>query len=255
MELGETIAIAIANLISESKEDCWYCKEKPEKTEIQNQLNEDPDSLGLPPPENDLKNASSRLGENLGLRPNWIINKPNSDNKTEVVPGAHHLIPGNASLNKAKTLLKYIKKGDKINGDIGYDVNCRENGVWLPGNYGVREGASDFKIKWSQYQYQEEYAINAMKKANAQFHDAHNKYSQRVLKTLEEIAGKIVVNMPDKCPVCKNTVEDKARPPYGLVGRLNACSRHHRRFLSGSSRKWPVQSGYFTSKHSKLLVV
>lgn len=248
MQVGETIAVIV---FSKGKEDCWYCKEKPEKDDLQNQLVEAPSSIGKK--ENDLKNDSSELGKALGFRPMWSIKTPHTDKKVYVIAAAHHLIPGNASLKRATTLLKYIEKAKgKISGDIGYDVNSRKNGVWLPGSYAVRE-KSTLKIKWSRYRFQDEYAIRAMKVHNAQFHDSHPDYSKNVLKTLRKIAAKIVTRGPEKCPVCGKTLEDKSRPPYGLVGRLDAVSRSNRKFLVGPAHKWPVISGYFTSKRSKLM--
>ena len=49
---------------------------------------------------------------------------------------AHHLIPGKASMGKAKALHKYIRKGE-ICCNLGYSVDGNENGVWLPGLHAV----------------------------------------------------------------------------------------------------------------------
>jgi hypothetical protein len=60
--------------------------------------------------------------------------------------------------------MKYMKTDGKAKGNIGYNVNARTNGVWLPGNYGVRP--------WG-----------------AQFHDAHKQYSKFVRKVLDKNSG------------------------------------------------------------------
>ncbi|HMU65825.1 MAG TPA: AHH domain-containing protein [Cellvibrionaceae bacterium] len=252
-DIGEAIAVIVAT--PDSDEPCWACKKEPE-TQLQNNLNESPSSIGEP--ENQLHNDSSELGKSLGFRPTWTIQVAESAApgaepiSAEVTAAAHHLIPGNASLKKCPQILDLIEASrDKIRSDIGYNVNSEQNGVWLPGSYGVNPD-SVFKKKWSAFTNQQEYAFKAMDRANAQFHDAHPEYSRQVIRALRSLADKITLTAPEKCGICGEKTEDKARPPYGLVGRLNQISSMHRRFLRGPMRKWPIQSGYFTSRWSGL---
>jgi hypothetical protein len=247
VEIAEGIAVAV---VTGGHEDCWFCKEKPKDENAKTDLDEEPSSVGKL--ENDLKNDSSKLGNALGHRPSWMIALPNIDTTAQVVPAAHHLIPGNAALNKVTKLVDYLKAGSKIRADVGYNVNARENGIWLPGSYGINP-SSVVAQKWSAYPYQNQYAIAAMKRGRAQFHDAHPTYSERVKTTLRTIADRIVVNHPEKCPGCGEKLSDKARPPYGIVGRLENVSRRHRVFLRGPVRRWPLGSGYFTSSRSALM--
>ncbi len=256
MEIGESIAVSVA---TSDKDDCWACKEEPPEKK-KNILTESPSSVGAPLPENDLHNDSSTLGTNLGFRPTWRISVKDRHEGAEIIrncevtPGAHHLIPGNASLAQVPSILNLMEESrGKIRGDIGYDVNSQQNGIWLPANYGVRVD-SEFDKKWSKYSFQDEYAIAAMKRAGAQFHDSHPTYSGKVKTTLRALADKINLKKPEKCAICDSEISDKARPPYGLVGRLNAVSRQHRGFLSGPVRKWPIGSGYFTSSRSALML-
>jgi hypothetical protein len=264
MEILEQIAV---NVFLPAKEDCWFCKQKPESDKTPtNDLAENPDSVGGPPsiPENDIKNDSSTLGRNLGDRPSWVIEAPNDpDEEAAIVPGAHHLIPGNASYKNAKELHKYVS-ADKglIKHDIGYGINHEGNGVWLPGSYGVRADASTTgNKKWSKYKYQEAYAIAAMKCAAGQFHDAHNDYSRNVKETLLSVAEKLDAlyekNGDDKCPVCGSKASDeegKLTPPLGLVGKLDGISGSHRTMLKGRKmRQKFVDAGYFTSSKVKLI--
>jgi hypothetical protein len=256
MEMGEPVGIVVAALSPDEK--CWACEADPPE-ERQNDLDESPDSLG--PPENDLKNDSSKLGTNLGHRPTWRITVPDVHNgqkitrSCDVVPAAHHLIPGNASLKNVPRMLDLIDAGrGKIQADIGYNINSAQNGIWLPGSYGVR-ASSEFGKKWSAYSHQQDYARAAMKRAGAQFHDSHGDYSENTIRTLRSIADKVSLKKPQKCGVCNKEISEEARPPYGLVGRLNAVSRMHRTFLAGPVRKWPIASGYFTSSHSELMLV
>ncbi len=252
-QIGEQIAI---DVMAQTKPDCWYCKKEP-GPETRNKLEEDPPSTGGivdNVPENDLKNQSSTLGGALGRRPKWKIAVPHKPSaRCGVVPAAHHLIPGNASLKRATGLHKYMREDKNlITNDIGYDVNGKANGVWLPGSYGVRPGSTHFTTKWSKYKQQNRYAWNAMKEADAQFHDAHPKYSRNVLKTLRSIATKLAKKPKSKCPVC-GAVAKKERPPYGLVGRLNFVSGQHRQMVTQPAKKAKyINAGYFTSKRSKL---
>ncbi|MGH8622233.1 MAG: hypothetical protein ACRET3_08860 [Burkholderiales bacterium] len=160
-QIGEKIALLV---LEENRENCWFCREPPRDEQHTTDLGEDPAG----PQENDLANDSSRLGRALGHRPTWTIRVPGVDQPVNVVPAAHHLIPGNASLKQVPKLVQWLKKGSKIREDVGYDVNARENGIWLPGSYGVTE-QSALQTKWSAYDYQNEYAIAAMKAAGRSF--------------------------------------------------------------------------------------
>lgn len=256
MEIGEPVGIVVAALSPDEK--CWACESDP-PPQLKNDLDESPDSIGEP--ENDLTNDSSKLGINLGHRPTWRISVPDEANgqkimrSCDVVPAAHHLIPGNASLKKVPKMLDLIEASrGKIQADIGYDVNSQQNGIWLPASYGVRADSA-FGKTWTAYSFQNDYARAAMKRAGAQFHDAHPKYSDKTIKTLRSIADKVTLKKPQKCGVCDKQISEEARPPYGLVGRLNAVSRMHRRFLAGPVSKWPIAMGYFTSRFSKLMLL
>ena len=146
---------------------------------------------------------------------------------------AHHLIPGNASLKAATELRKFMEKGKKytILQHIGYNINGAHNGVWLPGNYGIRKGSSPDKklswggltaaAKWQQWCY--DYMIAATVVAGGQFHDSHAKYSTNVLKLLEKIADKLTEHLDD-CDDCEGNAGGKVYPPYFLKNWLYACS-------------------------------
>jgi hypothetical protein len=263
------IAEAIATLaFKASKKDCWYCKAEPEDPEAKFIEDEDPsgeDDDEDEVPENDLHNDASELGKSLigdgQDKPQWkirVMRHPKDDDKitTVVVCAAHHLIPGNASLKNATSLLKFMKKGSTVDSDVGFDVNGVQNGVWLPGSYGVRKGAEDFRLKWSAYSYKDEYALAAMTKdGKRQFHDSHPEYSENVLQTLKTIGDKMIAAKDsDKCPACDGTKKDKKRAPYGLVQRLHVVSSEHRKMLlrAGVTKK-VVDAGYFTSERTKLL--
>lgn len=257
-ELAEPVAIGIIAAGNDKNEPCWFCEEPP-AGDLVNDETADPDTTDgeseAAVPENDEHNDSSKLGANLGKPPTWTIPRPDGvDASTTVAPGAHHCIPGNASLKKATALHRFMRKDGPFSlaSDIGYDVNADSNGVWLPANYAIRPGNEDWE-KWSTYSndFKNLYAKSAMEKSRAQFHDAHPEYSKNVLKTLTSLAQKLG-KPADKCPVCEKKY-DKTRPPYGLVGRLNGISRQHSGMLEqfGERTRKFVAKGYFTSSRVK----
>jgi hypothetical protein len=254
---------ALPDVVVERTKPCWFCKEGSSKP---NKEAEDPPSPtgARASAENGEHNDASVLGGNLKNRPTWSITHKVEDKdpiaqgaKTEIVPAAHHLLPGNASVNKAKALHNYMVWGGKndlgFKGPIGYDINSADNGVWLPGNYAVRKD-TDFKKNWSKFKdpFKNAYARAAMKNSgNLQLHDAHPKYNSNVLKTLLDIAKKLDqlrLKDPTKCPLCGADRKGKLDPPYGLVGRLNSLSAEHRKpLLFTKANKKAIASGYYTS--------
>jgi len=260
MQIGEAVKLPTAPDPTEDK--CWACEEAPAQTPVpKTDLAEVPSSLDET--ENDLTNDSSSLGKNIGFRPVWNIEVPREVDasganvmvKATVTPGAHHLIPGNASLAECGEILDLmVADRGKISADIGYDINAAQNGIWLPGSYGVNKESATIPMKWKRYQFKLDYAFAAMDTAGAQFHDSHPEYSRLVLRSLRALAQKITIKAPEKCGICDKNIADKARPPFGLVGRLHRLSSLHRKFLRGPERKWPVAGGYYTSERSVLKV-
>ncbi|HEX2956692.1 MAG TPA: AHH domain-containing protein, partial [Chitinispirillaceae bacterium] len=212
MEMMESIKLP--DLALEKKGPCPYCEEEPSSDKIENKEVESPLSPeGMDEgPENSETNDASLLGAALKNRPTWKISHKVDDEdpikqgqKTDIVPAAHHLLPGNASVKNATALHKYMLWQGKnelgLSGPIGYDINNEQNGVWLPGNYAVREwtGPKDDRRKtewgknWSKFgdNFRLAYAKNAMKAAeDLQLHDAHSVYNDKVRSTLEDIAEK-----------------------------------------------------------------
>jgi hypothetical protein len=153
MEIGE--AIAVSAVEKHEHEDCWYCKEASKVKDPKNEEAADPDTSDSETPdgiipENLETNSSSTLGRALADAPSWVIENPSKPgHPTRIVPAAHHCIPGEASLAKASALHNFMRKGgpDNLESDIGYNVNSGENGIWLPGNYAVRDDNDEFDRK------------------------------------------------------------------------------------------------------------
>lgn len=180
---------------------------------------------------------------------------------------AHHLIPAEASLPKSH-LLNYIKEGSFISGDIGYDVNGAENGVWLPTHQALSIPMSQGKVSLpgagavsysgisgegtdSVGGFVHRYTYAVMEHTNRQFHDAHEDYSNHVIKVLNKIMVNLVVISSHHCEKCREARAGggKLPPPHTLVGRLNLVSQRLRNFLVGGPLQW--RPPLFTSPHAK----
>lgn len=258
---------------SDKGKPCWYCKGKRPDPSIKNKEDEKPPSPESSAEdgvlENDEKNDASDLGNAIGSKPTWLIahkldpEDPIPEGKTStIVPAAHHLLPGNAAMKRATTLHKYMvwNKDNELGfiGPIGYNINCKQNGIWLPGNYAVRAGTK-FGKNWGEYgdDFKNAYARAAMKKRNLQLHDAHPRYNQNVLDTLLDLGGKLDEKRgnagPKECPVCgEELTTNTKRPPYGLIGRLNLLSREHAKPLRDpEANTKAVRAGYFTSSRAE----
>lgn len=221
-ELGEMVTVA---LILDMDSACPFSHEKPKHEK-----------------QNDLTNNPSKLGRNLGGGDPIPLSFYVRGRKFEMELGfgAHHLVPGDASLNKATALLKLMKKGE-MKGDIGYGVNHERNGVWLPGNY--RWDAAS-KGKWSTlgasggFEVQFAYAYYAMQVTGRQFHDSHTDYSAWVRRTLEKIRVKTLA-LQAGCDECKEINAKKPwNPPYTLVGVIDRLSSRLRGYVTGPVSRW-----------------
>jgi hypothetical protein len=195
---------------------------------------------------------------------------------------AHHLIPGEASLPKS-VLIKFISKGakgSKISGDIGYDVNGGENGVWLPTHHalsaemkgGLVLPGEEQALKYSALTrrvkqrneenqfvatFQERFTAAIMERAGRQFHDAHPDYSGFVIKVLDKIHTNIVMlSQSSACGKCDEVRNQKGKfpPPHGLVSRLNSVSSRLYQFLVGPPQTWrpPLYTSRFAASLAEL---
>ncbi|MCP4444459.1 MAG: hypothetical protein GY811_03830 [Myxococcales bacterium] len=210
------------------------------------------DSLG----EYKFRNAASKLGRAKGGKP-----EPKTvllaGKKYNAAVAAHHLIPGNASLNKS-AIMKWLHIDGKAVGNIGYNVNASPNGVWSPGNYGVRpwgtKGAAfveGITKHCAECDYTGEpitakdFAFAAMDEWGCQFHDAHEIYSDFVASVLDKIADKLETNQTIWCPEQKKKSKDEPTQMFALVGRLNTVSRRMKRMLVFPTFAW--KSNVWTS--------
>ncbi|MCG8315374.1 MAG: AHH domain-containing protein [Pseudomonadales bacterium] len=270
MEMGELVAVAMD--APHNEEGCPFCRPE-EEVSHQNELGDDFDEDA----NNDIYNDAGTLGRNLKDSPHNDRGPLSEIPKGEKAPvhdmeigttkkrewhhwvydaglvpvahGAHHLIPGNAALKKS-SLYKNGNFGQIENGshktNIGYNVNSRNNGVWLPGSYSIRTKEGTSQVTWSETnsKFQEAYAYSAMADTGRQFHDTHTAYSSTVKKALSDLNKYLKKMEKEGCPNCGKG-KDKAEPHYHLNSRLNAVSKHLASLLTDDPLMW--KDNFFAS--------
>lgn len=153
-QLGEMIAVGI---VDEKKVDCPFHEKKHECSPDATNVYREGNAATLGDNLHDGKqDSSSTVVRPKGTpdhkyRRNAEVPDPDKESEEDrevsilggdddciypVAFAAHHLIPGRASIGKAKALHKFIRKGE-ICCNLGYTVDGNENGVWLPGLHAV----------------------------------------------------------------------------------------------------------------------
>ena len=182
MELGELVDVQIPDIRSES--ECPFAHEQP-KAELKNELGGIGTKLGdnlakgigvhtdVPPKGGDFTKCTA-VPDPRDDSPKLTSIYIKVNGKTVALDGkdlpypltcaAHHLVPAQEALKK-HAILRYMCKdgetqdfrssggpepaavqGSKVWGNVGYNVNGGNNGVWLPGNYAVGGGAGGVEI-------------------------------------------------------------------------------------------------------------
>jgi len=248
MDLGEKASIG--EIVDEyhDEETCVFCQAGDPPKEIVNELSDEHDEdaeakTGDDMPGYKFKNDAGKLGTALGGKPE--AKAVGLSNKLfDAAVAAHHLIPGNAAL-KNSTLFKskkYLWKDGKAKGNIGYNVNAKANGVWSPGNYGVRPWGT----KGATFEAEnpglaaKDFAFAAMEAWGTQFHDAHPDYSEFVTDCLDKVHKKLKAQEEIWCPEAKKKEKnpEEKDPLYALVRRLDTISARMERMLIFPTTNW-----------------
>ena len=173
--------------------------------------------------------------------------KGDSSGEYPYTVAAHHLIPGEASLVKSRLYKKYMVKNGKIKTrsgreftitqNIGYCVNGAHNGVWLPGNYAIREKTSPKEgVSWGSApgkpglidldEFKDwcfNYMLACVDKVQGQFHDSHPTYNEKALGVLN-MTHRALVTHQDTCKQCEG--KDTVPPPYIVKTKLYFISQY-----------------------------
>jgi hypothetical protein len=140
-----------------------------------------------------------------------------------------------------------------ITGDIGYDVNGKPNGIWLPTilqDFYWKNPATT--IRWGRLTTQfpaEQFdlAEAAMFETSRQFHDAHEDYSAEVKLRLDALFESLRYSKM-VCPEAGPKPKPNVPPPFGLVGKMDALSSRLAGKLVGSPLRW--KRPLYTSRHA-----
>lgn len=263
-ELFEPVSLAKSDHSDHDEETCAFCKspQKPttENNDLIDSFDEDMNEIpGLMDEGMAHKNCAGKLGKNLeGNGQVQIETSVTLVGMTTALPvqsAAHHILPGYGSVRPSK-IMKFLHVHGMATGNIGYDVNNYENGVWLVGNYALRgkDGLPGWGPKGSSFAAKTkidpyEYVKAAIDKTNCQFHDAHSKYNNKVMEALDLIAKKYELTQDVWCEHAKKPDKPEDQQLFMLVNRLNTSSRRLKSMLTNASKKW--KKNLYTSDFSR----
>lgn len=263
MDIGEAVNVSLIKPELHNEKTCPFCSADESDTK-ENLLDNDAEKLRASCHEGDLTGLPEPCTSRVGS-PQWKVEYTHpvtgDEAVSEVRSNPHHCIPGEASLKgrSEHPILKAIEKAKgTITGDIGYNVNGRLNGVWLPtiiehfyGGYqstdpiaGITWGSLSKKYPEKQFSMAEA----AMHETRRQFHDAHPEYSLNVKQRLDKLLNKLVIRKLN-CPIAGPKGKPDVPPPYALVQWLNALSHAMAGHLVGEAPRW--RDPMFTSRHAK----
>jgi hypothetical protein len=213
-------------------------------------------------------NNSSTLATNLGDEPSYVLEKDLIEEfPVNVVPAAHHLIPGNQAMD-GHAIEEYTTTavGTNLLEDIGYDINGKPNGVWLPTfpdifkNKAVEvkgkvfKGHDITKHMWGNKNQPVESGlaevlpdaqkipiVNLIQARWGQAHIGDHKgtgYDRACRDRLDLLNNLLLTFWQSACSKSENN--GKLNPPYGLVGRINLQSQFMLECISprDSARQW-----------------
>jgi len=268
MELGEAAVVDVVPDENHNPDTCYFCQQsKPVKDEeniLSDELDEDAAQNLVSTDGLVFKNDAAKLGralEDQGWKQELftvVLSRKIQNGETEllscpVVTAAHHLIPGNAALKKSRLFKagKYLRTNGMAAGNIGYNVNKGENGVWLPGNYAMRPWGTGGKEFTAKHGVSAQDYANASMKVAGQFHDAHEDYSYFVRRCLDKVSEKL-----DAAKTCEHAPKDKDAVAQGnlhsLISRLDGISSRMKRMLSKTASAAQIKQQWrkniFTSK-------
>lgn len=124
---------------------------------------------------------------------------------------------GKSGITRARTVKKNL-----VTGQVNYEVNDPQNGVWLPSNNAISKWSEVKTIKAKNQDgikddFNKAYAYNTKKATGMQFHDAHSEYSEAVIDLLIAFEAKLQT-LAKSCE--DHTSPSKKGGPYPAPARL-----------------------------------
>ncbi len=169
-----------------------------------------------------------------------------------VVP--HHLIPGDDALQRSTLVTSgnYLRTAGTAAGNIGYDINRVANGVWAPSNHAYRPWGPDGAAFTAREGLPAQaYADGAITVWQAQFHDAHEGYSEIVRDALDRLQSSLLHHEQFVCPHAQ-----ERRPTGGLTvlgQRLDALASRLRRLVRFPTTGWKAEVVLSRASHQYML--
>jgi A nuclease family of the HNH/ENDO VII superfamily with conserved AHH len=179
------------------------------------------------------------------------------DRVVGIAAAPHHLIPGKASMAPSR-LETWTCAGDKLKEDIGYNIDCAQNGIFLPHLpeiYWTRHYPGTdipmsryFGQTWARLSKTSKQSIGflVMNETIAQMHytDHDDPYQHVDNETTYDDECKLECNhladlmqLKDIQAKCKDD-DGKLAPPYTLVSRINTKSRKIQGQITGYPVRW-----------------
>ena len=173
------------------------------------------------------------------------------------IPAApHHLIPGNAAMAPSRLEDWTRESKGKIREDIGYSIDCAQNGIFLPHLpeiYFTRY-KSGTKIKQSAFYGQTWLDLSASVKESIGFllmgetslqmhYTDHSAVFAGSAGSYDDICKSLCNGLADAVSLsygaakCKDD-DGKVAPPYAVVIRTNGLSRKVKRKITGHPENW-----------------
>jgi hypothetical protein len=190
----------------------------------------------------------------------WKVKKDVlEDVEVTVRPTPHHLIPGNAAMAQSDLEQWTRAKHGKIVEDIGYNVDCTRNGLWMPHlphvywtSYRTKTKRwCDKYGKWSKLDPDEQDFVGqvVMGETNWQMHYTDHDdpyadmphdttYDGNALDRCQLLAELMEDFWSIKCEEGEDALSGKLVPPYGLVERINLQSDYMLQRMTGPPGKW-----------------
>jgi len=180
------------------------------------------------------------------------------DFPVEMAAAPHHIIPGKASMAPSRLETWTLEEKGKIKEDVGYNIDCAQNGIFLPHLpeiYWTRHKPGT-KIPMSKYYGQtwtdlsssskESIGFIIMGETNLQMHytdhddpyinvDNESTYDDECKQECNHLAD--FMNMKSMLAKCEDD-DGKLDPPYILVYKINAKSREIKGRITGSPQRW-----------------
>jgi hypothetical protein len=190
------------------------------------------------------------------------------DFAVKLAAAPHHIIPGKAAMAPSR-LEKWTMAGDKIKEDIGYSIDCAQNGIFLPHLpeiYWTRH-VKKTKTPMAQFYGQTWAGLSdsakstigdvVMGETSLQMHytdhddpyvhvDNDTNYDDECKRECNELAD--LMQLFEINAKCKDS-DGKLNPPYGLVHMINARSTAVRLRITGFPSRWtswvsPLAQGF-----------